>query len=289
MKEDIIIIGSSGFIGHHLTKTFQPQLHTNHRNSPYLLDLNKPKLNTLPIKRQTHVIITAGCTNINDCTNRPRETYTTNVKGTLDLVRQCKELGLFPILFSSDYVFDGKSGNYTEESPTHPINEYGRQKEMLEQRIQEIAGDNYLMLRLSKIYSTSVGDLSLLDEMIEALRSGKIVRAATDQVFCPLHIKDLKAIIQQLIEKRITGLVNVAGKEKISRYEIAIMVCQALGASPKLIQPISLDELGAPRPKNTSLCCERLYQTVSIQPQTLKTSIEELSLQSQSLKEHIKK
>lgn len=278
MDDKFIIIGSQGFIGHHLVKAFQPKLYTSHRNAPYQLNLKNPNLRLLPIKNQSHVIIAAGCANINDCEMHPQETHAINVTGTLNLVKQSIEMGLYPILFSTDYVFDGKSGDYTEFSPTCPINAYGRQKEELEKRIDEISNGNHLILRLSKIYSTTNGDASLIDEMMQAFMQKKVVRAATDQIFCPLHIEDLIIILKRLIKNNISGLMNVAGKEKVNRYQIASMVGETLNASTNLIIPISLDAIeGSPRPKNTSLCCEKLYQSVTMEPQTLKFAIQQLA------------
>ena len=274
MNRKLIVIGSKGFIGKHLTASLNPAIYTHHKGSPYLIDLNTPNLKTLPLSTETHAVIAAGCTNINDCNNHPEKNYAINVAGTLRIAKQCTELGLCPILFSTDYVFDGEEGGYTESSPTSPINAYGKQKAELEEGIHDATGGNYLMLRLSKIYSTSIGDDSLLDEMMQTLIQGRTVRAATDQVFCPLHIDDLVAIIQELIDQRITGLINIGGDETLSRYSLALEACENLNISRTCIEPISLDELeGPPRPKKTALNCQKLYETVSIEPRSLRKAI----------------
>jgi len=274
MNRKLLVIGSKGFIGKHLTASLNPAIHTHHKESPHLIDLSTPNLKTLPLSTETHAIIAAGCANINDCNKRPEETYAINVTGTLRLAKQCTELGLFPILFSTDYVFDGKEGGYTESSPTSPINIYGKQKAELEKRIHDATNGNYLMLRLSKIYSTSIGDGSLLDEMMQTLIQGRIVRAASDQIFCPLHIDNLVTIIQKLIDQKITGLINIGGKETLSRYTLALEACENLNISKTFIEPISLDELeGNPRPKKTALNCKKLYKTVDVKPQRLRKSI----------------
>jgi len=264
MNRNLVVIGSKGFIGKHLTASLNPAIYTHHKESPYLVDLNTPNLKTLPLSTETHAVIAAGCANINDCNNHPEKTYAINVAGTLRIAKQCTELGLCPILFSTDYVFDGKEGGYTESSPTSPINAYGKQKAELEERIHDATGGNYLMLRLSKIYSTSIGDDSLLDEMMQTLIQGRTVRAATDQVFCPLHINDLLSIIQELIDQKITGLINIGGKETLSRYALALDVCESLNVSKVFIEPISLDELeGDPRPKKQRLTAKNFTKLLA--------------------------
>ncbi|MCB1110522.1 MAG: SDR family oxidoreductase [Chlamydiia bacterium] len=269
-----IVIGSGGFIGRHLVKTFNAQVYTHYRRAPFLLDLKAPSLESLPIKECTHAIIAAGCADINACTRLPEETHLINVKGTLELTKQCIEKGLFPVLFSTDYVFDGQAGDYTEESPLSPINVYGKQKAELEKCVTEITGGNHLILRLSKIYSTEKGSKTLIDEMVQHLIEGRPIRAAVDQVFCPLHVEDLMQCIKLLLEKGERGLFNCGGREKLSRYDLALKVAQALGVSEALVEPISLDHLeGSPRPKATALSSDKLYKTVLVNPQTIDQSI----------------
>lgn len=278
MNTKLVIIGSQGFIGNHITISMNPAISTHYKNAPYLLDLRAPDLKALPLSTETHAIITAGCANIDDCNKSPEKTYAVNVTGTLQLVKQCREMGLFPILFSTDYVFNGKEGGYTESSFTCPINAYGKQKAELESRIHDVTCGNYLMLRLSKIFSTSAGDNSLLDEMMHNLTQEKTIRAATDQEFCPLHVNDLVTIIQELIDQNITGLINIGGQETVNRYALALKVCEALNVSTTLVKPISLDELmGSPRPKKTALNCKKLYETVTTKPRTLQDSILKLA------------
>ena len=278
MRTQLIIIGSQGFIGRHLTTSLNPKIFTHYRDAPYVLNLRAPDLSTLPLSTETHVVIAAGCANINDCNTQPEKTYAINVAGTLRLAKQCREMGLFPVLFSTDYVFNGEEGGYTESSSTCPINAYGKQKAELESKIHDMTHGNYLMLRLSKIYSTSAGDHSLLDEMMQSLTQGKKIHAATDQEFCPLHINDLVTIIQELIDQNITGLINIGGQETLSRYSLALQVCKALNISTTLVNPISLDDLeGATRPKKTNLNCKMLYEIVTTKPQSLQDSIATLA------------
>jgi len=278
MSTKLVIIGSQGFIGKRLTVSMNPAIFTNYKEAPYLLDLRSPDLKALPLSTETHVIIAAGCANINECDKNPEKTYAINVTGTLELAKQCREMGLCPILFSTDYVFNGEKGGYTESSSTCPINAYGKQKAELESRIHDVTSGNYLMLRLSKIYSTFAGDNSLLDEMMHNLTQEKAIRAAIDQEFCPLHVDDLVTITQELIDQNITGLINIGGQETLSRYALALKVCEALNISTTLVKPITLDELkGSTRPKKTTLNCKKLYETITMKTQTLQDSISKLA------------
>ena len=226
----------------------------------------------------THLIIAAACCNIESCSKEPKKSYQINVEGTLELVRQSIERGLFPILFSSDYVFDGMDREYDESSKTAPLNPYGKQKEELEQRLPDYSKGNHLILRLSKIFSLEKGSGTLLDEMASELCKGRAVRAATDQLFCPLEIGDLMTFITLLLKQKARGLYNVGGSERVSRYDLALRVAKALGVSEAAVMPISLDELGGTvRPKSTALSSQKLYNDTGFKPHELCHSIQSIA------------
>ena len=73
-------------------------------------------------------LILVAVTKIDTCEEEKAMTRRVNVDGTLELIRQLVNEGIKPVFFSSDYVFDGDTGGYLDESPLNPINEYGHQK-----------------------------------------------------------------------------------------------------------------------------------------------------------------
>ncbi len=275
MKKNILIIGSHGFIGKHLAKSIQPKYYTSRKGGPYTLDLAKPSLKTLPLNEISHGIIAAACTNIPYCEKFPQETHQINVQGTLDVVKELVDHGTFPIVLSSDYVFDGVKGDYTEASPLSPINSYGKQKAELECRIGEITNGNHLILRLSKIYSLERDDGTLLDEMASTLNKGLPLQVATDQIFCPLSIIDLVKIVLQLIENNHVGLYNLGSLDKVSRFHLAKTLASALKLPSTKVIPIQLNSLNPSfsRPLNTSLCSEKIFNLLDYTPLSVKQAI----------------
>ena len=120
MNRKLIVIGSKGFIGKHLTASLNPAIYTHHKGSPYLINLNAPNLKPLPLSTETHAIIAAGCANINDCNKRPEETYAINVAGTLHLAKQCTEMGLFPSYSQPIMSLMGKKEGIQNPHPQAP-------------------------------------------------------------------------------------------------------------------------------------------------------------------------
>lgn len=274
-----IIVGSRGLIGKALINAWNPSIATDYKDSFHLLNLKSPSLESFPITNETHLIIAAGQTKPAICEAMPKETYAANVEGTLTLAKLAVKREMTPILFSTDYVFDGTLGRYYESSPHCPLNEYGRQKALLEENIADITGGNYLLLRLSKIFTTTPRDCSLLDEIFSKLQTSPSFLAATDQIFNPLHIDDLIKVIEALIEKKKTGIYNVGGKEPVSRYDLATMVCESLNLSKTRITPVSIDTFGKNlRPKKTILETTKLYSEIKVNPTPLFDRIRDLSL-----------
>lgn len=268
-----IVVGSGGLIGNALVKGWKPLLKTSSQE----LNLKSPSLDPLPITNETHLIIAAAQTKPAICEANPQATREVNVEGTLHLAKLAVERGLIPIVFSTDYVFDGRLGTYSESSPHNPLNEYGKQKSLLEKQIFEATGGKYLLLRLSKIYTTIPNDRTLLDEIFSKVQTCSPFLAATDQIFNPLHIDDLLSIMESLIKENKTGLYNVAGKEPVSRFDLAKAICQTLKISDTSILPVSIDHFGnGLRPKKTILDVTKLYNEVNHAPLPLSKRILEM-------------
>lgn len=271
-----VVIGASGFLGGNFLLSHR-YIHPscigttrkadNTRNIASL-DLLSP--NIIPVKLaetgHTDALILTGITKIERCEREKELSKKVNVHGTLELIRQLVSEGIKPIYFSSDYVFDGKTGGYTDDASTNPITEYGRQKAEVEAKIGEISEGNYLVVRLSKIFSLQRDDNSLLDEMANILASKGRVKAAYDQVFCPTLISDVIDAVGCLQAKGVVGVVNVCSPEAWSRYEIAIELAKAMRIDTNSIFRISLEEMrfDSRRPKNTSMIAKRLSTETQI-------------------------
>lgn len=279
-----LVIGGRGFIGRHFLsayRRFYPETKGTHYKASEdlgLFDLRNPNLNFLELNEEgyKYAMIAAACSKIAACERDQLNTYAFNVEGVLHVAAQCSKYGITPIVFSSDYVFDGNGMLYSEESATAALNEYGRQKIILENKLKEVTSGNYLLLRLSKIYGCMKGDGSLFDEMASSLFHKKAIRAATDQVFSPLMIEDMIRAVFALQNNRVTGLFNICGDEVWSRYELAVKMAQMLNTPLQLVEKIRLDDLNEffKRPKCTAMSCRKLIENTSIKITPVIESIE---------------
>lgn len=286
ISKKILVIGAKGFIGSHfydhykLTDRNPIATHYREERGFYHLDLAKPSLDHLPLSQgnYAYAIISASIANPKLCNETISYTYQCNTEGTLQLAKQLCKLNITPIIFSTSYVFDGKTGNYPENAEVNPLNEYGLQYAEVEKRLPEVCGENYIIIRLSKVYGTDKGDGTLLDEIANALIHQQIVRAASDQMHSLIHIGDVIRGVIRLQDKNFRGLIQFAGKDVVSRFDIATKMAKVLGVDPQLVQKISLSELkdSFVKPLRIDMNCEQFMLQTGIEPISIDASIEKL-------------
>lgn len=258
------VIGARGFIGSHFYAYYKQHdpflIATDYRFIHGLarMNLDSPILPSELSSDYSHVFIAAGVGNPQKCEADPKKTFQCNVEAPLMLAKECLKKGLMPVFLSTDYVFDGKEAPYRVSDAPSPLNEYGRQKAELEKRALDLCKENCLIIRLSKVYGLDPEDNTLISEMIQTLRKKQTLLAATDQVFAPICIKDVISGFERLKNEKATGIFHFAGPRSLSRFELAKLIAQKIGADEDLVKPISLECLqdSVKRPKNTTLVSE---------------------------------
>src|SRR5579872_5745377 len=194
-----LVIGSEGFIGKSFLKAYRQfypdAIGTDYKSQDISmrLDLYSPSLDSLNLKKNEYeyALIAAANTNLILCEQEKNCSFRRNVEGVLLLARELVRREIRPILFSTSYVFDGEVGGYDEASRMNPINEYGRQKAIIDREIPLLCGDEYLIVRTSKVFDLIKGGDTLIDEMCSRLLQNNPVYAAYDQVFSPILLSDL--------------------------------------------------------------------------------------------------
>ncbi len=129
MKDLIIVTGANGRFAKVLKKkNTKLNLVFLNKNELNILDTKSIKKNILKYKPKI-IIHTAGL-------SRPMETHYKNIKksidlniiGTANIVKMCEQFKIKIIYFSTGYVYEGKKGNYSENDPVKPINNYALSK-----------------------------------------------------------------------------------------------------------------------------------------------------------------
>jgi dTDP-4-dehydrorhamnose reductase len=261
----VLIIGAEGQVGHFLLSAFPPP-HGVHGTS---LDgvSNLPALDIrdeiwvqqyLKRVRPDHVILTAALTHVDYCEEHPDEAEAINTQGAENVARACAEVNAGLTFFSSDYVFDGKSGPYQETDRTHPLSVYGRTKLAGEQAVAKLV-KNHLIVRTMVVYSYLPGSVNLFMQIYQRIRENLPVSQPEDQMVNPTQAENLALALAELILGGATGLYHLAGTTRLSRLDFARRVVEKLDRDPASVQGQTTAALKqkAPRPLNSGLITDK--------------------------------
>lgn len=179
------------------------------------------------------VIHTAGLSSLAKCEHDSELARRINFEGTKNLVDHVGQAKF--VFFSSDYVFAGDKGNYSETDLAEPRTVYGQTKLLAEKYIQE-NHKNYLIIRTANIFGRGG---NFFNFVLSSLKAGQTVEVFDDVSFTPTQIDFLLNALYELIETDFRGIIHLAGQDKVSRYEFANLITEELGAAKKLVKKIS--------------------------------------------------
>jgi dTDP-4-dehydrorhamnose reductase len=205
------------------------------------------------------IIHCAAVTNVDWCEDHPSETEQVNVQAASVLAETAAQLNARFVYISTDAVFDGEWGNYSESDSAAPINVYAKSKLCGEQSVLR----HYplaLVIRTNIYGWNAQNKQSLAEWVLQRLAERKQVPGFTDVYFAPMLVNDLAEILLVMLDRGLTGLYHIAGSERISKYEFARRVATRFGFEPGQVMPIRLPEanLRAPRPLDVSLSTEKI-------------------------------
>jgi dTDP-4-dehydrorhamnose reductase len=266
-KPKLVITGASGFLGYHLVREAAERYDvyafynsergdfesvnwlqcdiTNHIQVGDLLEDIEPDF----------IIHAAASADTNFCELHPKESRLVNVDATINLVGIAADFNIPFVFTSTDLVFDGERGLYTEEDAPNPVNEYGRQKAEAERVVLEIY-PNTLVARLPLMYGDvkAGGNGNYLRRFIADNNEGKVSSLFHDEYRSIGGAYSIAKGIVSLMPNQ-NGIVQIAGKEVVSRYEFGLMAADVFALNKTLLQSVSQNDFTfvAKRPKNVSL------------------------------------
>lgn len=198
-------------------------------------------------------VICIGQTNFDQCADAFAKAYAVNVDCMKKLICGLAARNIKVIYISSDNVFDGEKGNYTELDQTNPIGKYGMMKKEMECYILDHF-PQMCILRIAKPISERPAKRNLLTEWEYKKKEGKEIVCIKNNIMSFIAIRDLFQICLLVGEKKLQGLYNIAGDKAYSRKELATKFFQYLGEDMQIMES-ELEEFGFKdiRPLNTSM------------------------------------
>ncbi|MCX6640173.1 MAG: SDR family oxidoreductase [bacterium] len=248
-----LITGASGFIGGRLfldaptdIETWGTYLDNNVRENSSrtlrvdLRDLNAVNAILKGIKPDL-LIHCAGYSSVAFCENAPTAAWEMNSWFTGQLAELCVEYGIRLIFFSSDMVFDGSKGNYSETDLPQPVNFYGCTKLAAERRVQETCSD-LVVIRLNLSYGKpAIGGTSFTEEVIQRVQGGKPYFLFADQFRNFMSVTNLSQCVWELAQSDWKGLLHLGGSEPTDRVTFAHKLAEHLHLDSTLLIPSQTD------------------------------------------------
>ncbi|MEP7142151.1 MAG: SDR family oxidoreductase [Ferruginibacter sp.] len=293
----ILITGANGLLGQHLVKLLTEA--TGHdiiatgrsvsripfspsgRYHYFPLDItNGMDVTSFIGLHQPGIIIhTAAITQVDDCESDKVACWNTNVTATRFLISAAESIHARFIYVSTDFVFDGLGGPYSETVVPGPINYYGSTKLAAEKSVME-SGLNWCIVRTVLVYGNILtGNRSnIISWVKENLEVGKKIKVVIDQWRTPTYVEDLAKGILLAVEKNATGIYHISGEELLSPYDMAIATTEWLGLDKTLIEKVdaSIFTQPAKRPAKTGFIIEKAKKELGFKPLSFREGLEKM-------------
>jgi len=273
--KSLLITGVSGFLGWniaHAAKTQGWRVHgIFNRHSDilppciaYQADLTDPGTPATLLERiKPHAVIhLAAQSQPNICEKNPESTNLINVTVSTSLAQLCTSKDIPFVFTSTDLVFDGSQAPYKEVDPVTPLSHYGRQKATAERLILEI-NPAATICRMPLMFGDSGKKQgTFLHTMIDALLHNKELTLFIDEYRSPTSGSSAAQGLLFALEKEWKGIYHLGGTDRVSRYELGILLAESLGIVSPHITGILQKEISmpAPRPADVSLDSTKAMQ-----------------------------
>jgi dTDP-4-dehydrorhamnose reductase len=218
----------------------------------YLLDHTQPEW----------VIHCAALANVDACEADPARAVQLNTEVPRKLAMHVARGGARLLHVSTDAVFDGVKGDYSESDVPNPLSVYARTKLEGEHAVTD-ADPEAIIARVNLFGWSPSGKRSLAEWFFNNLSTDRSVMGFTDVFFCPLLANELGRIFLELLQKQLHGLYHVVAQDCLSKYDFGVQLANLFGLDAGLIRPTSVQNSGLAAARSPNLT----LQTTKITPE----------------------
>ncbi|WP_299055973.1 SDR family oxidoreductase [uncultured Polaribacter sp.] len=233
--------------------------------------------NALTEIRPNYIINTAAMTQVDACESEKEACDVLNVSVVKWLAETSQKINAHVVHISTDFIFDGKQGNYKETDAPNPLSYYGLSKLKSEQ-VLEKSNIDYTILRTILVYG-KVFDMSRNNIVLwvkEMLEKKKEITIVDDQYRTPTYVEDLSMACKLAMDKKATGVFNISSNQLLSIYEIAHQIAEVYELDASFIKPISTKYLNqkAARPAKTGFNLTKTNTVLGFYPKPFKEDLQ---------------
>src|SRR5829696_5983762 len=212
----LLVTGAAGMLGRDVVAAAESAGHDVTGLARRDLDITDPDAVRAAVDaaRPDAVINCAAWTDVDGAEEHEADATRINGEGAANVAAAAP----FLVHVSSDYVFDGSASEpYTEHDPTGPRSAYGRSKLAGEHAVAA-AGD-HAIVRSAWLFG--VHGKNFVATMLRLAEDRDEVNVVDDQIGCPTFTGHLAPALVEIAERRLTGVLHVAGRGACSWCELA--------------------------------------------------------------------
>jgi dTDP-4-dehydrorhamnose reductase len=293
----ILITGINGLVGQALAEELLAHGHevvgigrgasrlqqASSRFRYYAVDLNDPFAAEAVMAKEKPAVVVHGAamTQVDDCERMPKEAHQINVEATARLLLDAEAQSAFFIFLSTDFVFDGQKGLYSEDESLHPLSWYGQTK-MEAEAIVETAEVPWAIIRTCLVYGQAApgGRQNFYSWIRSSLEAGKPIKVVDDQWRTPTWVRDLARGIRLVIEQKATGTWHLSGEEIYTPYQMAMAIADFHQLDTALIERVTADIFSQPgkRPARTGFDISKAKKDLGFAPGSFLQNLEKMAL-----------
>jgi dTDP-4-dehydrorhamnose reductase len=284
----LFITGASGFLGWHLCQIAKQEWEVYGTYFSHSLEIPgikmlKVDLTDFPELKQIFdavqpaaVIHTAAISQPNFCQTHPDESYAINVTASCNIAGLCADSSISCAFTSTDLVFDGLNAPYQETDPVCPVNIYGEQKVMAEEGMLK----RYPMTAICRMPlmfgNETPTATSFIQPFLQTLKQRKELNLFIDEFRTPVSGKTAAKGLLLALEK-VNGLINLGGKERISRYDFGRLLVEVFQLPSDGLKACRQKDvkMAAPRPSDVSLDSSKAF-SLGYHPLSLREELQSL-------------
>ena len=301
-KKKILITGSNGLLGQKLVSLLanQSNIHLiatarGKNRLPFTegyeyqeIDITNAEQVAEVIEQvQPNAIIhTAAMTNVDQCEFEKDLCWAMNVKAVEYLVEACEKHDIYFCHLSTDFIFDGKAGPYSEEAQPSPVSYYGWTKYAAEEVVRR-STCRWSIARTVLVYGI-VSDMSRSNIILwvkKSLEEGKNIKVVTDQFRTPTLAEDLAKGCWLMTDKEAEGIFHISGKDFLTPYEMAIKTADFFHLDKSLISEADSSNFTQPakRPPRTGFILDKAIAELGYNPVSFEEGIAVVAEQTKAL------
>ena len=238
---------------------------------------NKEQLSHILNKYNPDVVFnTAAITNVDLCEQEKDLCDKTNVKAVKYLADLCLEINAHLIHISTDFIFDGNDGPYSEDDIPFPLSYYGQSK-LDSENILKSHKCKWTILRTIVLFGVAknLTKSNIVLWAKEQLENSKVINIIDDEFRAPTLADDLAYACIYAAKNKVFGVYHTSGKDIMSIYDMVISIANYFKLDKNLVNRISSKELNqvANRPKKTGFVLEKAQEKLNYYPKSFNDSL----------------